>query len=103
MNELGVQDPVGCAPLGFSTDGNAERFRRRRQTKQKHGGVFMLATMGYIALEFTGRLPRYFYAPMGIKFTNVLSGVAVSPKVRLRVGLRSSRMGCSAGCRWALC
>jgi hypothetical protein len=35
--------------LGFSSDGNAQRFRRRRQADLKHGGISMLATMGYIA------------------------------------------------------
>ena len=49
-DELGVQDPVGFwDPLGFSSDGNAQRFRRRRQADLKHGGISMLATMGYIA------------------------------------------------------
>ena len=40
-------------PLGFSSDGIAERFRRR-QTELKHVGISMLATFCYIALEITG-------------------------------------------------
>merc|ERR1712137_1462748 len=59
-NELGVQDPVGFwDPAGFTADGNAENFRRRRQTELKHGRVSMLATMGYITPEITGKLPGY--------------------------------------------
>ena len=48
-NELGVQEPVGFwDPAGFTADGSAENFARRRQTELKHGRVSMLATMGYI-------------------------------------------------------
>ena len=48
-NELGVQEPVGFwDPAGFTADGNAENFARRRQTELKHGRVSMLATMGFI-------------------------------------------------------
>merc|ERR1711970_862127 len=48
-NELGVQPPVGFwDPLGFTADGNAEDFARRRQTEIKHGRVSMLACMADI-------------------------------------------------------
>jgi len=44
-NELGVQGPVGFwDPLGFSSDGNAERLHCR-QTELKHVGISMLATI----------------------------------------------------------
>eukprot|EP00930_Biecheleria_cincta_P094406 TRINITY_DN854_c0_g1_i12.p1 TRINITY_DN854_c0_g1~~TRINITY_DN854_c0_g1_i12.p1 ORF type:complete len:238 (+),score=45.43 TRINITY_DN854_c0_g1_i12:266-979(+) len=47
-NELGVQAPVGFwDPAGFTADGNAENFARRRQTELKHGRISMLATMGW--------------------------------------------------------
>ena len=66
-DELGVQDPVGFwDPLGFSSDGNAQRFRRRRQADLKHGGISMLATMGYIASGITGKLLGYFPRPGGL-------------------------------------
>ena len=67
-DELGVQDPVGVwDPLGFSSDGNAQRFRRRRCVRMRtshiksltHGGISMLATIGYIALDITSKLPGY--------------------------------------------
>merc|ERR1719499_2712739 len=58
--ELGVQAPVGFwDPLGFAAEGNSENFQRRRQTELKHGRVSMLATMGYITPEITGKLPGY--------------------------------------------
>ena len=94
MNKLGVQGPVGFwDPLGFGSDGNAERFRRR-QTELKHVGISMLATMGCIALEFTGKLLGYFSTPMGIKFTKVLTPSRFPERYRLQVGfdLRVLRM-----------
>ena len=57
-NELGVQDPVRFwDPAGFTQDGSVANFKRRRQTVIKHGCVSMLATMGYITPEITGKLP----------------------------------------------
>merc|ERR1711963_179661 len=52
--ELGVQDPVGFwDPLGLSTDGNLQTFKRRRAIEFKHGRISMLACMGYITPEYT--------------------------------------------------
>merc|ERR1719476_615023 len=65
-NELGVQDPVGFwDPAGFTADGSTENFARRRQTELKHGRVSMLATMGYITPEITGKLPGYLSPSAG--------------------------------------
>merc|ERR1719498_581773 len=81
-NELGVQDPVGFwDPAGFTSDGNVEDFQRRRQTELKHGRVSMLATMGYITPEITGKLPGYLSPSMGIKFADVPNGLAAISKV----------------------
>merc|ERR1711972_707855 len=56
--ELGVQDPVGFwDPLGFTSDGDAAAFKRRRSVELKHGRICMLATMGYITPEITGKIP----------------------------------------------
>merc|ERR1719356_2307689 len=52
-SELGVQAPTGFwDPLGYTNDGDAENFYRRRCTEIKHGRVSMWACMGYIAPEF---------------------------------------------------
>merc|ERR1711868_306652 len=81
-SELGVQAPVGYwDPAGFASDGNAENFARRRQTELKHGRVSMLATMGYITPEITGKLPGYLSPSMGIKFADVPNGLAAISKV----------------------
>merc|ERR1712039_991870 len=53
-SELGVQ-----APVGFTQDGDAALFKRRRATEIKHGRISMLATMGYITPELTGKIPGY--------------------------------------------
>jgi hypothetical protein len=68
-DELGVRG-LGCVgvPLGFSADGDAERFRRRGQAELKHGGIHVLATMGYIALEITGKFPGYVSTSLGSMF-----------------------------------
>merc|ERR1712157_495167 len=58
-----------------------ENFQRRRQTELKHGRVSMLATMGYITPEITGKLPGYLSPSMGIKFADVPNGLAAISKV----------------------
>merc|ERR1719253_2080047 len=81
-NELGVQAPVGFFdPAGFAADGNAENFARRRQTEIKHGRIAMLAAMGYITPEITGKLPGYLSPPAGLKFADVPNGLAAISKV----------------------
>merc|ERR1711948_218963 len=81
-NELGVQDPVGFwAPAGFSADGSVENFNRRRQTELKHGRVSMLATMGYITPELTGKFPGYLSPSTGLKFADIPNGLAAISKV----------------------
>merc|ERR1719353_2055085 len=83
-NELGVQPPVGFwDPLGFTADGNAEDFTRRRQTEIKHGRVSMLAAMGYITPELTGKLPGYLSPSMGLKFADIPNGLGAISKVPL--------------------
>merc|ERR1712039_765915 len=81
-NELGVQAPVGFwDPVGFTADGNVENFARRRQTELKHGRVSMLATMGYITPEITGKWPGYLSPSMGLKFADIPNGLAAISKV----------------------
>merc|ERR1711981_178546 len=81
-NELGVQDPVGFwDPAGFTADGNTDAFTRRRVTELKHGRVSMLATMGYITPEITGKLPGYLSPSAGLKFADVPNGLAAISKV----------------------
>ena len=57
-------------PVGFTTDGNVEDFKRRRKVGLKHGMVEGLATMGYIASRITGRLPGYLSPAVELKFAN---------------------------------
>merc|ERR1719361_2811702 len=81
-NELGVQAPVGFwDPVGFTTDGSTENFARRRQTEIKHGRVSMLATMGYITPEITGKLPGYLSPSSGLKFEDIPNGLGAVSKV----------------------
>merc|ERR1711998_766489 len=81
-NELGVQAPVGFwDPAGFTADGNVEDFARRRQTEIKHGRVAMLAAMGYITPEITGKLPGYLSPSAGLKFADIPNGLGAISKV----------------------
>merc|ERR1711988_477940 len=81
-NEMGVQDPVGFwDPAGFTSDGSVENFARRRQTEIKHGRVSMLATMGYITPEITGKLPGYLSPSAGLKFADIPNGLGAISKV----------------------
>merc|ERR1712232_756554 len=81
-SELGVQDPVGFwDPAGFTADGSVENFARRRQTELKHGRVSMLATMGYITPEITGKLPGYLDPKGGLKYADIPNGLGAISKV----------------------
>ncbi|CAK0878078.1 unnamed protein product [Prorocentrum cordatum] len=81
-SELGVQDPVGFwDPAGFTADGSTANFARRRQTELKHGRVSMLATMGYITPEITGKLPGYLSPSAGLKFADIPNGLGAISKV----------------------
>merc|ERR1719198_379321 len=83
-NELGVQAPVGFwDPAGLSADGSVENFARRRATELKHGRISMLATMGYITPELTGKMPGYLSPSAGLKFADVPNGLAAISKVPL--------------------
>ena len=87
-NELGVQAPVGFwDPAGLSSDGSVENFKRRRQTELKHGRISMLATMGYITPEITGKFPGYLSPSAGLKFADVPNGLAaISQSASSRLG-----------------
>merc|ERR1719424_2800831 len=81
-SELGVQPPVGFwDPAGFTKDGNAASFKRRRETEIKHGRVSMLATMGYITPELVGKFPGEISPSLGVKFADVPNGLAALSKV----------------------
>eukprot|EP00441_Pelagodinium_beii_P007382 CAMPEP_0197703176 /NCGR_PEP_ID=MMETSP1338-20131121/125305_1 /TAXON_ID=43686 ORGANISM="Pelagodinium beii, Strain RCC1491" /NCGR_SAMPLE_ID=MMETSP1338 /ASSEMBLY_ACC=CAM_ASM_000754 /LENGTH=453 /DNA_ID=CAMNT_0043287069 /DNA_START=59 /DNA_END=1420 /DNA_ORIENTATION=+ len=74
-NETGVQAPLGYwDPLGFSTDGDLETFRRRREVEIKNGRVAMFATIGYIVPEYY-RLPGYLSPGQDITFESVPNGL----------------------------
>merc|ERR1711982_232771 len=81
-SELGVQQPVGFwDPVGFTKDGDAALFKRRRTTEIKHGRVSMLATMGYITPEITGKIPGYLSPSTGLKFEDIPNGLGAISKV----------------------
>merc|ERR1712165_89165 len=81
-NELGVQAPVGFwDPLGLAADGDVENFKRRRETEIKHGRISMLATMGYITPELTGKLPGMLSPSKGISFSEIPNGLGAISKV----------------------
>merc|ERR1712203_1092693 len=56
-------------------------FKRRRCVELKHGRISMLATMGYITPEITGKFPGYLSPSMGLKFSDVPTGLAAVSKV----------------------
>jgi len=80
-NELGVQAPVGFwDPAGFTSDGDAAEFYRRRCVELKHGRVSMLACIGYIVPEYF-KFPGYLSPSTGLKFEDVPHGLAALTKV----------------------
>merc|ERR1712207_34519 len=81
-NELGVQPPVGFwDPLGLAKDGDEFSFKRRRSVEIKHGRICMLATMGYITPELTGKWPGFLSPSENLKFADVPNGLAAISKV----------------------
>merc|ERR1719189_1054769 len=81
-NELGVQAPVGFwDPVGFTSEGNVEDFTRRRETEIKHGRLSMLATMGYITPEITGKIPGSLSPSKGLAFADIPNGLGALSKV----------------------
>jgi hypothetical protein len=77
-----VQAPVGFwDPVGFTKDGDAADFARRRATEIKHGRISMLATMGYITPELTGKFPGYLSPSNELKFEDIPNGLAAISKV----------------------
>eukprot|EP00933_Yihiella_yeosuensis_P078757 TRINITY_DN905_c0_g2_i1.p1 TRINITY_DN905_c0_g2~~TRINITY_DN905_c0_g2_i1.p1 ORF type:complete len:1026 (+),score=256.07 TRINITY_DN905_c0_g2_i1:76-3153(+) len=80
-SELGVQPPVGFwDPVGFTTSGDAESFRRRRCVELKHGRVAMLACLGYIVPEYA-RLPGDLSPSSGLTFDSMPTGLAALSKL----------------------
>ncbi|CAE7198804.1 FCPA, partial [Symbiodinium sp. KB8] len=81
-NELGVQAPFGFwDPIGFTADGDIDAFKRRRATELKHGRIAMLATMGFMTPEITGKFPGYLSPSMDLKFADIPNGLAAIGKV----------------------
>uniref|UniRef100_UPI002FE4FB16 Chlorophyll a-chlorophyll c-peridinin-protein-complex I-14, acpPCI-14 n=1 Tax=Amphidinium carterae TaxID=2961 RepID=UPI002FE4FB16 len=81
-NELGVQAPTGFwDPLGFAKDGSMKAFKRRRASEIKHGRIAMLATMGYITPELTGKFPGLLSPSMGLKYEDIPNGLGAISKV----------------------
>jgi len=81
-NELGVQAPLGFwDPVGYTADGDVEAFQRRRSVEIKHGRICMLAAMGYITPELTGRFPGFLSPSMGLKFDDIPNGLQAFSKV----------------------
>merc|ERR1719262_1657947 len=81
-NELGAQAPLGFwDPIGFTKDGDVQSFTRRRSVEIKHGRICMLACMGYITPEITGKLPGYISPSAQLKFEDIPNGLAAISKV----------------------
>merc|ERR1719188_91139 len=81
-SELGVQAPLGFwDPVGFTKDGDAAAFARRRATEIKHGRVSMLATMGYITPELVGKWPGYLSPSQDLSFEDIPNGLGAISKV----------------------
>merc|ERR1712086_650272 len=81
-SEFGVQAPVGFwDPVGFTKDGDEKSFNRRREVEIKHGRVSMLATMGYITPEVSGKFPGFLSPSKGLAFEDIPNGLAAISKV----------------------
>jgi len=81
-SELGVQAPAGFwDPMGFAKDGNLQAFKRRRSVELKHGRICMLACMGFLTPEITGKFPGFLSPSQGLKFDEIPNGIGAISKV----------------------
>merc|ERR1711972_588420 len=81
-NELGVQAPVGFwDPVGFTADGDVAAFKRRRSVELKHSRICMLASMGYMTPELTGKFPGYLSPSQDLQFADIPNGIGALSKV----------------------
>jgi len=79
--QIGDQEPLGFwDPLGFSADGDVQKFKKRREVEIKHGRVSMLATIGYIVPEYF-KFPGYLSPSENLEFADVPNGLAALSKV----------------------
>merc|ERR1740116_73250 len=75
-NELGVQAPVGYwDPLGLGKDGDAEVFRRRRESEIKHGRISMIATIGFMVTSVGYRFPGMLSPYSKVSFEDCRAGL----------------------------
>merc|ERR1719181_746253 len=80
-SELGVQAPLGFwDPMGLSSDGDVDAFKRRRETEIKHGRVSMFACLGYITPEYF-KWPGYCAPSENLKFADIPNGLGAISKV----------------------
>ncbi|CAE8670343.1 unnamed protein product [Polarella glacialis] len=78
---LGDQEPLGLwDPLGFTKDGNVEKFKKRREVEIKHGRVAMFASIGYIVPEYF-KFPGFLAPSLDLKFADVPNGLKALPIV----------------------
>lgn len=81
--ENGAIAPLGYwDPLGFSLDGDAAEFRRRREAELKNGRVAMYATLGYIVPEYY-KFPGYLSPGQDLLFKDVPNGIGALNAVPL--------------------
>jgi hypothetical protein len=78
---IGDQPPLGLwDPLGFTDDGDIQKFTKRRVVEIKHGRISMLATIGYIVPEYF-KFPGDLSPSQGLKFDDVPNGLGALSKV----------------------
>ena len=81
-NELSVPDAVGLwDPLGLTPDANLLAVERRG-VEVKHGGIAMLATMGYITPKLVDNFPGYVLPSLGLKYAGI-PNVVGKDKIRI--------------------
>ena len=84
MNELVCKTLGFWDPLGLIAEDGLLAIERRRSVELKPGRISMLAAMGYITPEFTGKLPGYSSPSMGLMFADIPDGLATISKVPAR-------------------
>ena len=78
----GEADPRGCLLAGAQAmEATVLAFVLRRTGELKHGWISMLAIMGYITADITGKFPGCLSPSMDLKFTDIPNGLSAVSKI----------------------
>ena len=79
-SDSGIQEPVGFwGPFALSSTGDVSTHKQRRTVELRRGRLYMIAAMGYIAPEVTGKFPGYLRYSANLRLAGFPTGLPAFP------------------------